>query len=361
MAFHHGFGVISWKTDRKQVVRKFREFAQTGKLAEDIPHELQDRINALPAAARRADRMQVKLFEAAIAENTADDEPNAPPIRVINEIDDELTPPYEFHYSNLLWHGPGVPLPDEKNLVGCDCIGPCDPLSKTCACVQRQQQECDFINGFLYDARGRLRVHEYPIFECNAMCGCSEDCINRVVQHGRKHAIIIQKTQKKGWGVFAGNKRIPAHTFVGIYAGEYITDEEGEKRGKQYNKFGRTYLFDVDFWYLKSHLDNPNEWDVKYLVDAYHVGNFTRYLNHSCDPNCFLNPCYINESNIDKPLLAIFTLRDVEPGEELCFSYYGLDDEDEGNKTFSKDDAVYVKCECGAKKCRGRMWRDATP
>ena len=32
-------------------------------------------------------------------------------------------------------------------------------------------------------------------------------------------------------GIFAGPKRIPGMSFVGVYAGEYLTDEEGEKRG----------------------------------------------------------------------------------------------------------------------------------
>ena len=32
-------------------------------------------------------------------------------------------------------------------------------------------------------------------------------------------------------GIFAG-RRIPSGTFVGIYAGEIITDEEGERRGR---------------------------------------------------------------------------------------------------------------------------------
>ena len=33
-------------------------------------------------------------------------------------------------------------------------------------------------------------------------------------------------------GIFAGTKRIPAYTYLGVYAGEYITDAEGEKRGE---------------------------------------------------------------------------------------------------------------------------------
>ena len=32
-------------------------------------------------------------------------------------------------------------------------------------------------------------------------------------------------------GVFAGPKKIPGMSFIGVYAGEYLTDDEGEKRG----------------------------------------------------------------------------------------------------------------------------------
>lgn len=41
-----------------------------------------------------------------------------------------------------------------------------------------------------------------------------------------------------------------------------------------YNKIGKTYLFDIDFYYLKSR-ENPDdeEWGNKYVVDAYHAGN----------------------------------------------------------------------------------------
>jgi len=128
----------------------------------------------------------------------------------------------------------------------------------------------------------------------------------------------------------------------------------------KYNKFGRTYLFDLDFHHL--HQDDGH-WSVKYTVDAYHAGNvrvsasysplhapdpasvyqifgavllprccpsrwLTPYQNHSCDPNCRLVPCYINESNIDKPLLAVFAQRDIDPFEEICFSYYGDPDDE---------------------------------
>ncbi|KAH9839555.1 uncharacterized protein C8Q71DRAFT_795758 [Rhodofomes roseus] len=343
-----GFQSLSWQKDHRRIMK---EFANYYVLAKDLPHELQDQINALHPRARKEGDMQVKLFEQAIIENTFEDEPHAPPICIVNDIDDELTPPFEFHYSNLMWHGSGVPKPDIVNLRGCGCLGPCDPNSKTCSCLARQKEHHP--DGFLYQEgrnKGQLKAHGYPIFECNDFCGCSDDCSNRVVQHGRRYAIEIRKTRHKGWGVFAGPKRIPKNTYLGIYAGEYLMEAEAEVRGIIYNKFGRTYLFDVDFYYLR---EGKDDWSSQYSVDAYHAGN-----NHSCDPNCHINPVYINEANLDKPLLTIFTLKDVAPGEELCFSYYGTDDDEEEVQNMVVALNAHKKCQCGARNCKGRMWRE---
>jgi len=128
----------------------------------------------------------------------------------------------------------------------------------------------------------------------------------------------------------------------------------------KYDKFGRTYLFDIDCHYLR---DNDPDWQVKYVVDAYHVGNFTRFLNHSCDPNCTINPVIINDPDINRPMLAIFTFRDVEPYEELCFSYFGPQDEPQSMECLSSSDndmdAGYIKCHCGASNCTGKVFEIA--
>ncbi|CAL1706969.1 unnamed protein product [Somion occarium] len=347
-----GMTHFSWRRNGQYVAK---EFADMTKLAEDLPHELEDRLNALPFAARSAADMQRKLFAAIISINTAKEEPNAPPISIVNEIDREPTPAYEFHYTNLMWHSPKAPRPDFDALKGCDCVGLCNPRS--CACAKRQREYLDDPElrsyGFLYDKDGRLVVHQYPIFECNVFCGCDDFlCQNRVVQKGRNVSLQIKKTPKKGWGIFAGQD-VPANSFIGIYSGEFLTDKEAQERGKKYNQFGRTYLFDLDFWYLKT---NNKRWKPKFCIDAYHAGNFTRYLNHSCDPNCVINPCYINEANIEKPLLTIFTCRDVAKGEELCFSYFGEMTAEELNENI-ENDAIYAPCQCEAKNCTGRMWK----
>jgi [histone H3]-lysine9 N-trimethyltransferase SUV39H len=42
-----------------------------------------------------------------------------------------------------------------------------------------------------------------------------------------------------------------------------------------------------------------------------------------------MNACYVNEANLDKPFLALFTRRDVQPWEELSFSYTGYESDEE--------------------------------
>lgn len=352
-----GYPVVTWNSysqAQRLLPPKYR-------LAKDLPHELQDRVNALPQSYRNSPQATV-LFEAMIDE-AMDDELGAPPISVINEVTDEGAPPWEFVYTNQMWYGEGVPSPDIKNLKSCGCVGRCDPKSKMCGCAKRQRHQLkryitdntipDTWNGvpFMYDSKGSLQFFGMPIFECNDFCGCDEDCPNRVVQRGRRYVVNIKRTESKGWGVFNGPKKIPGGSFIGIYAGELLTVEESDRRGTLYNKFGRTYLFDIDFHYMGA--------VATYSVDAYHAGNFTRFLNHSCDPNCEINPCYINEANIEKPLLTIFTRRDVEPFEELSFSYMGCIDDDMISKAKNakkSNDAVYAECHCGSANCLGVLF-----
>jgi len=180
-----GYPIVTWKSysnARRRLPPKY-------KLAKDLPYELQDRVNALPESYRNSNQARL-LFESMIDEAT--DDPNAPPISVINDVTDEGAPPWEFVYTNQMWYGEGVPSPDVENLKSCGCIGRCDPKSKTCSCAKRQYRHLkEYIedhtipktwNGapFVYDAKGCLQWFGLPIFECNAFCGCDEDCPNRV-------------------------------------------------------------------------------------------------------------------------------------------------------------------------------------
>ncbi|KAG1739455.1 uncharacterized protein EDB91DRAFT_1053752 [Suillus paluster] len=350
-----GYPVVTWESysqARRRLPPKYR-------LAKDLPHELQDRVNALPQSYRDSPQAAV-LFEAMIDE-AMDNELEAPPISVVNDVTDEGAPPWEFVYTNEMWYGQGVPPPDMKNLKSCSCVGRCDPKSKTCGCVKQQHHHLKpYIadgtipkswNGapFVYDSKGCLQWSGMPIFECNDFCGCDDDCPNRVVQRGRRYAVNIKRTEHKGWGIFNAQKRIPKGSFMGIYAGELLTIDEADRRGALYNKFGRTYLFDIDFHHL-------GEEDPTYAVDAYHAGN-----NHSCNPNCEIVACYINEGSIEKPLLTVFTKREVEPFEELSFSYMGTIDDDTVRYSLpvnakANNDAVYAQCHCGSTNCLGVLF-----
>lgn len=150
--------------------------------AEKVPIELHDMINCLPLNYHYNPQMKY-VFEAMMEENTADDEPTSPRIEIYGGKSGPVTPPWEFYYTNKIFHGKGVPRSSKKKLKGCDCIGPCNPKSKTCACVKKQMAwtgDDKDIKGFLYNKKGKLVDLSYPIFECNDGCECSNDCPNRV-------------------------------------------------------------------------------------------------------------------------------------------------------------------------------------
>lgn len=194
-------------------------------------------------------------------------------LRVENLVDFELPPIDDFEYTNDVIPREGVEIPDDPP-VGCFCAedgGDCSLKSNCCPNA--------FDAKFAYRSDGRIRIPQgTPVFECNKRCKCSEKCHNRVVQKGRNQSLCIFKTGNgRGWGVRT-ERPIAKGAYICEYVGEVITNEEGDKRGKQYDIEGRTYLFDLDF----------NEENNKYVVDAANYGNVSRFLNHSCDPNGIL-------------------------------------------------------------------------
>lgn len=160
--------------------------------AKDLDSTILDEVNAMPEQYRNSDNVR-DIFECLMRQNTYEDEPDAPPIMLQNEWDDQATPPWEFYYSNRVWLGKGVPDPNLAALEGCGCEGVCDPNSKTCACYKRNRRlpdlEQEKYEGWPYEIDKKnkskpktlkLKSLVYPVFECNALCGCSDSCINRV-------------------------------------------------------------------------------------------------------------------------------------------------------------------------------------
>lgn len=260
----------------------------------------------------------------------------SPPIRVENNIDlDTIDSNFMYIHDNII--GKDVPKP-EAGIVGCKCTEDTEECTASTKCCARFAGEL-----FAYErSTRRLRLRPgSAIYECNSRCSCDSSCSNRLVQHGRQVPLVLFKTANgSGWGVQAATA-LRKGEFVCEYIGEIITSDEANERGKAYDDNGRTYLFDLDY--------NTAQ-DSEYTIDAANYGNISHFINHSCDPNLAVFPCWIEHLNVALPHLVFFTLRPIKAGEELSFDYIRADNEDVPYENLST--AVRVECRCGADNCR---------
>ncbi|XP_058050482.1 histone-lysine N-methyltransferase 2A isoform X5 [Ahaetulla prasina] len=138
-----------------------------------------------------------------------------------------------------------------------------------------------------------------------------------------KEAVGVYRSPIHGRGLFC-KRNIDAGEMVIEYAGNVIRSILTDKREKYYDSKGiGCYMFRID--------DSE-------VVDATMHGNAARFINHSCEPNC-----YSRVINIDgQKHIVIFAMRKIYRGEELTYDYK-FPIEDASNK---------LLCNCGAKKCR---------
>ena len=175
--------------------------------------------------------------------------------------------------------------------------------------------------------------------------GCGEDCINRMTYSECDPRLCplgdkctnnqIQKhrgvtglerfmTEEKGWGVRA-KTGIQTGEFVMEYVGEVVSEKEFKLR------MLTEYVDDTHHYCL--HLDGGA------VIDGHRMGGECRFVNHSCRPNCEMQKWTVNGLY----RMALFTLRDIKPGEELTYDYnFSLFNPHEGQI-----------CRCGARDCRG--------
>lgn len=173
-----GLPVVTWAHKRALL----RYEPPPYKLSKDLSHVMHDYINSYNAETRNHPEMQ-RVYQWMIEENTSLDEPDAPKIKIINETETaatEPTPPWEFVYTNEMWLGDNVSPPSRENLVACDCEGKC--TKSTCKCWQKQEGHTASyeVKGFIYDQNGLMKMVGLPVFECNSLCNCGEECRNRV-------------------------------------------------------------------------------------------------------------------------------------------------------------------------------------
>lgn len=130
----------------------------------------------------------------------------------------------------------------------------------------------------------------------------------------------IKKTKAKGLGVFA-KKEIKAGTIIGDYLGKVIKTSDYDLAS---DKKGLYLMYFTDQACIYPNLKKPGP----------------HLLNHSCTPNCWI---YIHHGHT-----LFFTLRNIDPGEELTISYL-LSPKDENCKPCTHS------CKCDSTFCTGTM------
>ena len=56
---------------------------------------------------------------------------------------------------------------------------------------------------------------------------------------------------------------------------------------------------------------------VQYVLDARHMGNAARFVNHSCDPNLFVQPVLSSHLDHSQCNICLFAEHDIPRGAEL--------------------------------------------
>lgn len=152
-------------------------------------------------------------------------------------------------------------------------------------------------------------------------------------QPARTLPFEIRESGIQGLGAFA-TRRIPKGRRIIEYTGERITQEQADERyDDAAMERHHTFLFTVD--------ENT-------VVDGAVGGNESRFINHSCEPNC--------QAFIVGKRIYIYARRTIEPEEELSYDYGYERSED----TTEEDEARYV-CRCGAPTCRGTILAPPKP
>ncbi|XP_016532594.1 histone-lysine N-methyltransferase NSD3 isoform X6 [Poecilia formosa] len=185
-----------------------------------------------------------------------------------------------------------------------------------CNCKPTEEHPCSL------DSQCLNRMLQY---ECHPqVCPAGDRCENQCFSKRLYAETEVVKTEGCGWGLRT-NQTLRKGDFVTEYVGEVIDSEECQQRIKRAHENHVT-----NFYMLTLTKDR--------VIDAGPKGNSSRFMNHSCSPNCETQKWTVNGD----VRIGLFTLCNIEAGTELTFNY---NLHCVGNRRMS--------CHCGSDNCSG--------
>ncbi|KAL6201692.1 hypothetical protein ACLB2K_025404 [Fragaria x ananassa] len=285
-------------------------------------------------------------------------------IPVTNEVDVPPVAPEEFEYLSSTKVAKNLVIP--ASAEGCNCKEKCTN-TRTCSCATLNGSDFPYVGKA---GGGRLFEAKAVVFECGPNCGCGPKCLNRTSQQGLKYRLEVYKTPDKGWAVRSWDF-IPSGGYVCEYIGVLMkTSDLG-------NVSVNDYFFEIDCEHtmngigvrekrlgevppiVNDHITGVDEdgklleeSDPDYCIDAGSSGNVARFINHSCEPNLFVQCVLSTHHDVKQARIVLFASEDIPPMQELTYDYgYEL-----GSVVDADGEVKELPCCCGTAECRKRLY-----
>ncbi|XP_051950703.1 histone-lysine N-methyltransferase SETD1B [Xyrauchen texanus] len=154
---------------------------------------------------------------------------------------------------------------------------------------------------------------------------CDSDLLKFNQLKFRKKKLRFGRSHIHDWGLFA-EEPIAAEEMIIEYVGQSIRQVIADMRERRYENegIGSSYLFRVD---------------QDTIIDATKFGNLARFINHSCNPNCYAKVITVESQK----KIVIYSRQPIGVNEEITYDYkFPIEDEK-------------IPCLCAAENCRGTL------